>query len=104
MEVSMTTLNTAGRFESTGPVAMMLARYWWIVVLRGVLAILFGIAALLLPGITLAALVIIFAAYMLVDGIFALIAGAGILRPHERSLGLVLEGIANLVAGGIALI
>jgi len=52
-----------------------LSRNWWAVLLRGVLAILFGILAFAWPGITLEVLVLFFGAYALVDGVFALIAG-----------------------------
>jgi uncharacterized membrane protein HdeD (DUF308 family) len=48
-----------------------LSRNWWAVVLRGLIAILFGIVALTWPGITVAALVLLFGAYALVDGVFA---------------------------------
>jgi uncharacterized membrane protein HdeD (DUF308 family) len=79
-----------------------LARNWWAVALRGVFAILFGILAVLMPGITLAALVLLFSAYMLVDGIFAIVAAVRAARRHERWGWLVLEGIADLAAGAIA--
>jgi uncharacterized membrane protein HdeD (DUF308 family) len=52
-----------------------LSRDWWIVALQGVAAIVFGILALVWPGITLLALVYLFAAYALVDGVLALIRG-----------------------------
>lgn len=50
-----------------------LAREWCLVALRGVISILFGIGAFLWPGITLFVLVVFFGAYMLVDGVFALV-------------------------------
>ena len=51
-----------------------LGREWGWIALRGALAILFGIIALLLPGITLAALVLVWGAYALIDGVLALVA------------------------------
>jgi uncharacterized membrane protein HdeD (DUF308 family) len=51
------------------------SRDWWLVALQGVAAIVFGILALVWPGITLLALVFLFAAYALVDGVLALIRG-----------------------------
>jgi uncharacterized membrane protein HdeD (DUF308 family) len=78
----------------------LLARYWWMFVLRGVVAVIFGILALIWPGITLTALVLLFGAYALVDGIFAL--GSAIFggRSSEgRRPWLVLEGIAGILAG-----
>ena len=46
-----------------------LTRNWWAVALRGVLAILYGITALVFPGLTLEILVMFFGAYALVDGV-----------------------------------
>lgn len=80
----------------------LLAQNWWAIALRGVFAILFGIIALLLPGVTIASLVLLFAAYMLVDGILAIVAGIRAARRHERWGLLLLEGIADLIAAAIA--
>jgi uncharacterized membrane protein HdeD (DUF308 family) len=81
-------------------VADILTKSWWLVVLRGVLAIVFGIVAFVWPGPTLEALVLLFGAYMLVDGIFAIAAGASgwALSSSSRWL-LVLEGIAGVIVG-----
>ncbi len=46
----------------------MLSKYWWVFILRGVLAIVFGATAFAFPAITLAALIIVFGAYAFVDG------------------------------------
>jgi uncharacterized membrane protein HdeD (DUF308 family) len=81
-----------------------LVRNWWLVALRGVFALIFGIIAILLPGVTIAALVLLFAAYMLVDGVFAIIAGIRAAGRHERWGMLIFEGIADLVAGAIAVV
>lgn len=80
-----------------------LAKNWWAVGLRGLFAIIFGVIALLLPGLTLASLVLLFAAYMMVDGIFAIIAAVRAARSGERWGLLVLEGIVDFAAGAIAL-
>jgi uncharacterized membrane protein HdeD (DUF308 family) len=48
---------------------------WWTVALRGVAAILLGIAAFAWPGLTLVALVLLIGAYVLVDGVFSLVGG-----------------------------
>jgi uncharacterized membrane protein HdeD (DUF308 family) len=80
----------------------LLARNWWAVALRGVFALLFGAIALLLPGITIGALVLLFAAYMIVDGVFAIVSGIRAASHHQRWGALVLEGIVDLAAGTIA--
>ncbi len=81
-----------------------LARNWWAVALRGVLAILFGIAALLLPFATFASLVLLWAAYMLVNGVFAIVSAVRAATRHERWGWLTLEGIVDIIAGVVALL
>ena len=82
-----------------------LSRHWWAVALRGVAATVFGVLALVWPGITVFALVIVFGAYALVDGVFTLITAfgdreGGLARGHRAWL--VARGIAGIVAGIIA--
>jgi uncharacterized membrane protein HdeD (DUF308 family) len=79
-----------------------LAQNWWAIAIRGVLGIIFGMIALFLPGVTMLSLVLVFSAYALVDGIFAIIAAVRAAREHERWGLLVLEGIVNIVTAGIA--
>ena len=80
----------------------LLAQNWWAIALRGVFAIIFGIIALLMPGAAMLALVLLFAAYLLVDGIFAIIAAVRAARRQERWGWLIFEGLVDLVTGGIA--
>lgn len=78
-------------------------RYWWLFLVRGLLAIGFGVVALMWPGITLLALVVLFGAYVLVDGIVDVgvaLAGRG---PGDSALGggdRMLVGLIRVV--GIA--
>ncbi|HEU5099034.1 MAG TPA: HdeD family acid-resistance protein [Roseiflexaceae bacterium] len=67
--------------------------------LRGVLGILFGIGAFVWPGLTLAALILVFGAYVFVDGIFAVVAGIGMSRQIDRWWLIVLEGAAGIILG-----
>ena len=48
-----------------------LTRHWWVLAVRGGAAVLFGLLALIWPGITVLALVLLFGAYALVDGVLA---------------------------------
>ncbi len=82
----------------------LLAENWWAVALRGAFAILFGIIALILPGVTIASLVLLFAAYMLADGILAIVAAVRAARRNERWGLLILEGLANIATGVLAFI
>jgi uncharacterized membrane protein HdeD (DUF308 family) len=84
--------------------AAILVGNWWALALRGALAILFALVAFFLPGITATALVLVFGAYALVDGIFALIAGLRAARHHGRSAPLLIEGILNLLIGMLVLL
>jgi uncharacterized membrane protein HdeD (DUF308 family) len=76
-----------------------LARNWWVLALRGLAGILFGIGAFVWPGATLATLVIVFGAYVFVDGIFAVVAGIGMRRQLSLWWLVVLEGVAGIVLG-----
>jgi uncharacterized membrane protein HdeD (DUF308 family) len=76
--------------------------HWWALALRGVLAILFGLAALLRPGIALEALILLFGAYALVDGVFSIVGVFGGARGGMPRWLLLLEGIAGIVAGIVA--
>jgi uncharacterized membrane protein HdeD (DUF308 family) len=77
-----------------------LSRYWWAVVLRGVAAVLFGVMALIWPGITLFVLVALFGAYALVDGVITLATAFGGNRERAGSRGwLIAQGIAGIIIG-----
>lgn len=88
----------------TAAMCRTLAQNWWAIALRGAFAILFGILTFALPGVTIATLVILFAAYMLVDGVFAVVAGIRAAQRNQRWGLLVLEGAANILAGVVALL
>lgn len=106
--------------------AEILARYWWVVLIRGLAAIAFGVLAFVSPGLTIATLILLFGAFALVDGIFSLLAawqgrkvdedwwlgvlrgvlgiGIGVLtfrNPALTALALVLYIAAWALAGGI---
>lgn len=77
----------------------LLTRNWWVLILRGVLAILFGVLAFSRPGVTLATLIIFFGAYAFVDGIFAIILALGGWGERDDRWLLLLEGIAGIGIG-----
>lgn len=78
----------------------LLARNWAWVLVRGILTILFGALAVLWPGITLLALVILFGAYAVVDGVTAIVMGV---RRHSGRGILIFMGVLGVIAGLIAL-
>jgi uncharacterized membrane protein HdeD (DUF308 family) len=77
----------------------VLARNWWALALRGALAILLGLIAFLTPGLFLVWIALLFAAYLIVDGVFAIIAGLRAAQRHERWWPFALEGLVDIVAG-----
>jgi uncharacterized membrane protein HdeD (DUF308 family) len=77
----------------------LMTQNWWAVALRGLVAVLFGIAAFVWPGITLWALVAIFGAYALVDGIFAVIEAFRRDVVGERWWALLFEGFVGIAIG-----
>jgi uncharacterized membrane protein HdeD (DUF308 family) len=82
------------------PMLPTLAGNWWALLVRGIAAVLFGLAALFWPGPTLFVFIVFFGAYVLVDGIFALV--AGIRGSGGRRWPLLVEGVLGVLAGLIA--
>jgi len=78
---------------------IVLARNWWALALRGLVAVLFGIMAFAWPGITLAALVLLYGAFALADGILA-VAAAVVGRTQGMPWwALLLEGVTGIAVG-----
>lgn len=69
--------------------------------MRGVAAVLFGVVALIWPGLTLTVLIIVYGAYALVDGVFAIVAGLRAGGGTHRWL-LLAEGALGVLVGLIA--
>lgn len=81
-----------------------IARGWWVLAVRGGLAVLFGLLAILVPGAALTALVTLFGAYALVDGVFALLTAARFTHTDDRWGLLIVEGVIGLAAGLFAFV
>lgn len=77
----------------------LLSRNWWALALRGVAGIIFGILAFVMPVVTLAALVMLFGAYALVDGIFNIAAAVSGRTGGRPWWALVLAGLVSIGAG-----
>jgi uncharacterized membrane protein HdeD (DUF308 family) len=84
------------------PILPVLSRNWWALALRGLAAIVFGLLAFILPGITLTALILLFSAYMLVDGVFAIVAAVRAEERDTRWWLLLAEGVLGVLAGIVA--
>src|SRR5262245_2355725 len=80
------------------PLLNALAQSWWLLLLRGIAAIIFGVLAFVWPGITLVTLVLFYGAYALVDGIFAVMAAIRGGTPGPRWW-LAIVGLCGIVVG-----
>src|SRR5256885_1870885 len=79
-----------------------LKRHWWVPVIRGVAAIIFGIVAFVYPGLTIAVLVLLFGAWVLVDGVFRVIGAIGH-RASDPDWGFhLIIGILGIIIGFLA--
>jgi uncharacterized membrane protein HdeD (DUF308 family) len=77
-----------------------LIQNWWLFLLRGIFGIIFGCIALIFPGATILSLVILFSAYMLVDGVVGIISAVRAIRRKEDRWGvLIFEGLLNIAVG-----
>src|SRR5712671_2150846 len=83
---------------------VVLAYSWWSLVIRGLLGIAVGVITFLVPGITFASLVLVFAAYALIDGIVSIVGTVRAAKAHERWGSLLIEGIAGITIAGITLL
>lgn len=88
---------------SAPEIVRLFAARWWAVLLRGIVAIAFGVLAFTWPGVTVATLVLLFGFYALVDGVFSLFTAIGGRRYREDRWWLALEGIVGIWAGIVIL-
>jgi uncharacterized membrane protein HdeD (DUF308 family) len=89
-------------FPLGGPLRAMLGENWWLLLLRGIAAIAFGVLALFWPGITLISLTLLWGAYMLVDGVFAVwaaISGRSAAPEMGPRWWMAISGVISILAG-----
>src|SRR5207253_10539453 len=97
-EVGLMSATSTSPVPAGSPLVQALARYWWLLLLRGIAAIVFGVLSFAWPGITLVTLVLFWGAFALVDGVLALanaIIGGGV----GSRWWLALVGLAGIAAG-----
>jgi uncharacterized membrane protein HdeD (DUF308 family) len=82
--------------------AREMSHYWWMIGLRGLVAVIFGVIAFLRPHMTLLALVLLFGAYALANGVLALIHAFSAPKGCPRSGGLIFGGLISIAAGIVA--
>jgi len=102
MSTTSATTRLPGHADPSDAMSGVLAQNWWLILLRGVLAIIIGVIAFAAPVATMLSLVLLFSAYMLVDGVFAIVAAVRAARARERWGLLVLEGVVSIATGVLA--
>ena len=80
------------------------AESWRMVALRGVLALMFGIIAIVYPAVTILALVLLFAAFALLDGGLSIAEAVYRMRRHERWGLPLLNGLVGIAVGTAAVL
>ena len=73
--------------------------YWWMTLIRGIVAVIFGVAALVWPTITLIALLTIFGIFMLIEGIITFVSAFRASREETSWWWLVIEGVVDFIIG-----
>jgi uncharacterized membrane protein HdeD (DUF308 family) len=81
-----------------------MARNWGWVLLRGVAAIVFGVLAFLWPGVTLLALAILWGAWVMADGMLALVTAFRVREQGRAFWPLILIGVLGIAAGVVAVV
>ncbi len=81
-----------------------ISQNWWLFLVRGLVAILFGALAFVSPSQAWLALVMLLGAYVLLDGLVTLVAGIEFNRFFDRAWVIILEGVTGLIAGLLTLI
>ncbi|HTV92579.1 MAG TPA: HdeD family acid-resistance protein [Verrucomicrobiae bacterium] len=79
----------------------VLARNWWALLIRGIAAVIFGLLVFFWPAASGFALVIVFGAYALVDGVFAIVAAVRAAEAHQRWIAFALEGIIGIIIAAL---
>lgn len=83
---------------------LALVNHWWIVLLRGIAAIIFAILAIFWPDFTLSLLILILAIYLLVDGVVAIFSAFKAAEKHHKWWLFLVEGLVSLTVGVLILV
>ena len=84
--------------------AAVLIGNWWAMALRGAAALLFAAVAFAAPELTTTVLIMLFGAYMLIDGVFAFVAAQRAAHRHGRSWPLIVEGVLDIALAAVCFI
>jgi uncharacterized membrane protein HdeD (DUF308 family) len=94
-------MNGADDMKTSGPVTLVdtFRLNWWLLALRGLIAVVFGVLAFIWPGATLLTLVWLFGAFALVNGILSLILAAKTPKGYPKVGSLIFGGLLGILAG-----
>ena len=81
----------------------MLNRPWWELVLRGLIIMIFGIIAILWPGISLWALILVFGVFVLVEGLFQMVAAFSVKKENHNWSLMFISGLFSFIIGILAI-
>jgi uncharacterized membrane protein HdeD (DUF308 family) len=96
-------MTTTSDINTTGAsVADLLARNWWLLALRGLVAVIFGVLAFVWPEVTILTLVYLFGAYAMANGILAFVVAYKAPKGYSRLGSLIVGGVISIAAGIIA--
>jgi uncharacterized membrane protein HdeD (DUF308 family) len=93
-----------GPVERRDTILRPFAGIWWLVALRGVAGIVFGLIALFAPGVTILSLLLLLGIYLIVDGMFGLLSALMASRREERWGLLLVESLLNVLIGIIVMV
>jgi len=79
--------------------AEAMIRNWWVVVLRGVVALVFGVLTIFNPGLTVAVLILMFGAYAVANGIFTIVQAVANRHGERHWVALVVSGVLSVALG-----
>lgn len=87
--------------EKVGDVA---ARYWWVLLVRGIVLVILGIMMFAWPSATVLVVALLFAIYLLIDGVMAIAQGFAERREGGSSGWLFVQGALAIIAGIVVLV
>ncbi len=82
---------------------IVMARPWWEMILRGILLLVLGIIAMVYPDITIAIIILLFGALILVEGIFLVIGSIAVKSEDPMWVVLLIGGVVSVILGAIIL-
>jgi len=99
-------MNGTDNMQTSEPATVVhtLKLNWWLLALRGLVAVLFGVLAFMWPGATLITLVWLFGAFALVNGILSLVLAAKTPKGYPKVGSLILGGLLGILAGLLAFV